>query len=60
MAKYWRDKIFFLADGGYIYQDEARFFEEDEYDHRSYTIINPTEQDKREHYTIKPIQATNK
>ncbi len=54
MAKQYRDKIFFTDEGTYIYQDEARLYDEDEYDPRSYTIINPGEQDKI-HYTIKPI-----
>ena len=56
MAKRYRDKIFFLYDSmNYIYQEDARFYDDDEYDPRSYTIIKPTEQDRKGNYTIKPI-----
>lgn len=49
MAKRYRDKIFFLTGSNeYIYQEDARFLGEGEYDPRSYTIINPTDQDLRQ------------
>ncbi len=51
MAKKYRNKIFFTYDNTYIYQDEAWMYDDDEYDHRSFTIINPGEQD-RIRYTV--------
>ncbi len=54
MAKKYRDKIFLAYDNFYVYQEDAWMLEDDEYDHRSYTIINPGEQDKKE-LTISPI-----
>ena len=47
-----RNKIFFLKGGGWIYQDEADNFDEDDVDWHGFRIINPTEEEKM---TIKPI-----
>ena len=33
------EKIFFLHDGTYIYQWQARYFDPDDYDHHSYHIL---------------------
>lgn len=56
MAKQYRDKIFFLYDSmNYIYQEDAVYFDEDEYDPRGYTIINPGKQDEIGICTLKPI-----
>ena len=53
MGKY-RDKIFFLTDRNeYIYQEDARFLEDGEYDPHSFRIINPNEQDLKRQYIIK-------
>jgi len=36
-----KQKIFFLKDSDeYIYDWEAKYFDDDEYDHHSYTIVH--------------------
>ena len=39
MSRPKEEKIFFLKDGGYIYQWEAKYYDPDEYDHHSYHIV---------------------
>lgn len=43
-----------MHDGTYIPQWAAKYFDDDEYDHRGYHILHPTR--KKEKYNIKPIE----
>ena len=56
MARDKNDKIFFLLDSNhYIYQWEAKYYDDDEYDHHSYHILHQPK--KRENkMIIKPIE----
>lgn len=54
MAKQYRDKIFICYDNTYVRQEDAWMLDDDDYDHRSFTIINPGEQDRRS-FSISPI-----
>lgn len=56
MVRDKNDKIFFLLDSNhYIYQWEAKYYDDDEYDHHSYHILH--QQKKRENQMIiKPIE----
>ena len=45
-----KERIYLLYDGGYIYDWMAPYFDDDEYDHRSYTILDlpKRQKDKKE------------
>ena len=47
MRNPYRDKIFFTEEGTYIYQDEAPYYD-GRYDRRGYTIINPSDMDRKD------------